>query len=127
MEENCTRQPVRKLLRRIIIYSVIAILSTFISTIIAALIDGASPIFLVGDTVINSICAVCQLTPIPWSEFKSQVKNKAILQKPTSTAIPGDGSKESKSNGHDSVVLSAWGMLISQQIITYLNLLTINL
>lgn len=55
---------VKQTLNRIIKWSLIAILSTFISTTIAALIDGASPIFLVGDVVINSICAVMQFQPI---------------------------------------------------------------
>ena len=55
---------VKQTLNRIIKWSVIAILSTFISTIIASLVDGASPIFLVGDVVINSICAVMQFQPI---------------------------------------------------------------
>ena len=64
IEKNASRKTVKKTLQRIMIWSVIAICSTLISTIIAAMIDGASPIFLVGDTVINSICAVMQFAPI---------------------------------------------------------------
>ena len=55
---------VKQTLNRIIKWSVIAILSTLMGSIIASLVDGASPIFLIGDMVINSICAVMQFQPI---------------------------------------------------------------
>lgn len=113
IEVHSSRQRVKKTLNRIMTWSVIAICSTFTATVIAAFVDGASPIFSIGDTCINSICAVMQFAPInkdldrPYSEqravfWRAARKQLGCKKKTHLTSQSSAGSLDQTRSGTNS-------------------------